>query len=157
MPNPPKLYAVGEESLNLKQWSARYGVPVTTINARIKLRWSVADAVSIPPDRRFRPTNRGPKGVARPCPRLRRHKATNQAYCEWQTSGERHIRYFGKWESAEAEQAYNRFTLEWATRLVRRSPVQPGDTLLLCELVEAWLDYAEHGDDGEGGIGSAAG
>ena len=151
MPNPAKLYTVGAESLTLKQWSARHGVPVTTICSRLKLNWSVKDAVSVPADRRFRPTTPAVKGVTRPCPKLKTHKATGQACCEWQTGGERNVRYFGKAGGAEAERAYARFQLEWATRLVRRSPVSPGDSVLVCELVEAWLDYCETGDDGEGG------
>lgn len=151
MPNPPKLITVGSESLTLKQWSARHGVPVTTIGSRLALGWSPDEAVRVPVDRRFRPTNRAPKGVARPCPKLRHHKPTKQAYCEWMSSGERNVRYFGKWGTEDAEQAYARFQLEWATRLVRRSAVAPGETVLVAELVEAWLEYCETGDDGEGG------
>lgn len=151
MPNPAKLITVGTEALTLKQWSARHGVPASTIDARLRAGKSPAEAVSTPPDRRFRPVHTATRQAVRPCPRLKRHKATGQAYCEWVTAGERNFRYFGQWESAEAEQGYGRFQLEWATRLVRRSSVQPGDTLLVAELVEAWLDYCEHGDDGEGG------
>jgi integrase len=152
MPNPPKLLTVGNESLTLKEWSARPPhVPPTTIRARLLLKWTPQEAVSIPPDRRFRPSVKVVKGVARPCPKLRLHKGTGQAFCQWMTSGERHTKYFGKWQTEEAEQAYARFQLEWATRLVRRSPVAPGETVLVCELVEAWLDYCETGDDGESG------
>jgi hypothetical protein len=104
MPNPPKLLTVGSESLTLNEWSARRGVPATTIRARLKLGWSPKNAVSIQPERRFRPTTKPAKGVARPRPRLRRHKGTNQAYCEWITAG--------KWQSEETEQTLARFQLE---------------------------------------------
>lgn len=151
MPNPPKLITVRNESLTLKQWSARHGVSVTTICSRLALGWSPEEAVAKPPDRRFRPAIKRAKGVARPCPKLAHHKSTGQAYCEWTTSSERFTRYFGKWGTSDAEQAYARFQLEWSGRLVQRSLAEPGATILVVELVEAWLDYCEHGDDGEGG------
>jgi integrase len=150
MPNPPKLFTVGSESLTLNQWSQRHGVPAGTIDSRIRLGWPVADAVRAPVDRRFRPTTRAPKGTTRPTPKLRTHAGSGQAYCEWQSNGERFTRYFGKAGTEAAEDAYKRFQLEWATRLVRRAPAV-GEAVLVCELVEAWLDYCEHGDDGEGG------
>lgn len=150
MPNPPKLITIGAESLTLKQWSQRHGVPAGTIDSRIRLGWPLADAVRTPVDRRFRPTTRAPKGTTRPVPKLRTHRGSGQAYCEWQSNGERFTRYFGKANTPEAEQAHARFQLEWATRLVRRAPAM-GKSLLVCELVEAWLDYCERGDDGEGG------
>ncbi|HEY1187561.1 MAG TPA: site-specific integrase [Gemmata sp.] len=151
MPNPPKLYTVGSETRTLQEWSERHGVPVTTINSRLKLGWSVADAVSVKPDRRFRPTSKPTSGAVRPCPRMKEHKSTGRAHCEWQFANQRHVRYFGKWGSAEAQEAYKRFQLEWATRLVKNSPVPLGETLLVAELVEQWLAYCENGDDGEGG------
>lgn len=152
MPNPPKLYTVGAETLTLIQWAARPpNVPVKTINARLKLGWTVEAAVTTPSDRRFRPKVKAAKGAGRPCPSLKTHRSSGRAYCEWVTSGERHVRYFGKAGTEEAERAYARFQLEWATRLVRKSPVAPGGTVLMCELVEAWLAYCETGDDGEGG------
>ncbi|QJW94750.1 site-specific integrase [Frigoriglobus tundricola] len=152
MPNPPKLLTVGDETLTYKQWAERPPyVSVTTISSRLRLGWSPKNAVTVPPDRRFRPTTSAPKESVRPCPKLRPHKATGQAYCEWQSSGERHVKYFGKWQSEEAKAAYARFTLEWATRLVQRSSVALGDTALVCELVEAWIAYCKTGDGGEGG------
>lgn len=150
MPNPPKRITVGSESLTLAEWSARHGVPATTIDSRLRLNWTPADAVRTPVDRRFRPTTRAPKGTTRPVPKLRTHAGSGQAYCEWQTNGERFTRYFGKAGTEAAEEAYKRFQLEWATRLVRRAPVA-GESVLVAELVEAWLDYCEHGDEGEGG------
>ncbi|MDY3557567.1 hypothetical protein R5W23_000094 [Gemmata sp. JC673] len=151
MPNPPKLYTARGETLTIKQLSAKTSIPVKTINARLKLAWSIEDAVGVAIDRRFRPKVKPVKGPTRPCPVLKKHKATNRACCEWQSGGERHVRYFGKIDSAEAEQGYARFQLEWATRLVKKSPVPLGQTLLVCELVEQWLDYCETGDDGESG------
>jgi integrase len=152
MPNPPKLLTVGSESLTYYQWSARPPhVPVTTICSRLKLGWSPEEAVSIPVDRRFRPTVKHVKGVARPCPKLRVLKASQQAYCEWVTNGQRNVQYFGKAGKEETERKYAKFQMEWATRLVRPVGPKPGEIVLVCELVKAWLHYCENGDDGEGG------
>lgn len=152
MPNPPNLLTVASETHTYAEWSKLKGkVPATTIRARLRLGWTPEDAVSIPPDRRFRPTNKQPRNSVRPCPKLRHHKATGQAYCEWETAGQRHVQYFGKSGSKEAEAAYGRFQLEWATRLVRRSALQPGEAFAVWQVVDAWLNYCEHGDDGEGG------
>jgi integrase len=152
MPTPPKRVTVGSVTKTLAEWSAEPPhVPVTTIRARLRLGWSPAQAVGVAPDRRFRPAANAQKGVTRPCPKLKRHKATGQACCEWQVANERKVRYFGKWGTPEAEREYTRFQLEWATRLVKKSPVALGESLLVCELVEQWLHYCETGDDGEGG------
>jgi integrase len=66
-------------------------------------------------------------------------------------AGERHLRYFGRWGTDEAEAAYARFQLEWATRLVRPAKPEAGQRVAVCRLVKLWLAYCETGDDGEGG------
>ncbi len=152
MPMPPTLLTVSGETKTLAEWVALHGVPSSTIRSRIALGWSVEEAVSVAPDRRFKP---GPKqslaNGPRPCPRLRTHKGTGQAFCEWVTKGKRQIRYFGKAGAKEATDAYTRFTVEWATGMAQARPVAPGETVYLCDLVEAWVAYCENGHDGQGG------
>ncbi|QEG28006.1 hypothetical protein GobsT_27740 [Gemmata obscuriglobus] len=81
MPNPPKMYTVRGETLTLKQCAAKTGVPVTTTNARLKLGCTAENAaVTVAPNRRFRPKVKPVKGPTRPCTTLKTHKATDRAY-----------------------------------------------------------------------------
>lgn len=152
MPMKPTFLTIGNETKTLAEWVACHGVPASTIRSRIALGWSLEQAVTVVPDRRFKPRIRSSGDGPRPCPRLRKHKATGQAFCEWVAKGERHTRYFGPAGSAEATAAYTRFTVEWATRAARVAPpIPPGETAFVCEVVEGWLVHCEHGHDGQGG------
>ncbi|HEX4610534.1 MAG TPA: hypothetical protein VH092_20260 [Urbifossiella sp.] len=152
MPQKPTFLTVGAETKTLGEWVALHGVPASTIRSRIALGWSLEQAVSVPPDRRFKPRVLKSTDGPRPCPRLRRHKGSGQAFCEWVTKGERHVRYFGVAGSPEATEAYTRFTVEWATRAAHPAPaLPPGETAFVCEVVEGWLDYCLRGHDGQGG------
>jgi hypothetical protein len=53
------------------------------------------------------------KRRARPCPALLSHKALGLAYVAWKIQGERQWRYFGPIGSAEADQRYLEFQVEW--------------------------------------------
>jgi integrase len=143
----PTILTIGHETKTLAEWVALHGVPASTIRSRIALGWSLEQAVSVPSDRRFKPSQpRSANG-----PRLRAHKGTGQAFCEWETKGERHIRYFGKSGTTEAADAYTRFTVEWVTGMAQARPLAPGETVYLCDLVDEWVAYCEGGHDGQGG------
>lgn len=152
MPMKPTLLTLGGETKPLGEWATLHGVPTSTIRSRIALGWSLEQAVTVAPDRRFKPRVRVGGDGPRPCPRLRTHKATRQAFAEWVSKGERTVRYFGRAGSKEAREAYTRFTVEWATRAAAVAPpLPPGETPFVCELVEAWLAFCQNGHDGQGG------
>ncbi len=144
VPTPPFLGTVGDATRPVGEWSKLHGVPVSTIRSRLDKGWPPAQAVQTPSDRRFRPAVRNRVAdPARACPRLRRHRASGQAFVEWVEQGERNTRYFGPWDSAEAAAAYNRFQVEWAGRGRGRPPLRPGGMVTVAVLVAGWLDHCD--------------
>lgn len=128
------------ETLSLAAWSARTGIPVSTIRSRIvKLRWSVAEALTTPLDRRFRGGGRHKSDAPRPCPELKKHPATGLAYCRWSDRGKEQWKYFGEWGTERATAAYRRFAREWAAGDTGDDP--PPGGLYVAELVERWLAH----------------
>ncbi len=155
MPFPALVLTVDGTPKPIAQWSAETGVPVTTIHSRVRLGWSHADAVRVPADRRFRPAPRATTAAAtRPAPKLRTHKASGRAYAEWVADRKRHVVYFGKARTPDADGAYARFVLEWATARAgvgtSGTAAGPADGLLVGELIRARLDFCEDAEDGCG-------
>src|SRR5262245_35533904 len=119
MPTPARTLTLGGETLTLRQWSARTGLAVNTITARLdQLGWPIARALSTPADKRFRP-GRPSHDLPRPAPRMRRH-SSGQAYARWRENGQRHYLYFGKWGTEDAREEYRRFVIEWNAGEARR-------------------------------------
>jgi integrase len=141
MPTPPRTLTHAGETLSLKQWSQRTGIAIQTIRSRLDhLKWDAAKALSTPADTQR--ARRGPPPVPapRPCPALRHHKTKNLAYVRWQAAGKDNFAYLGPWGSQEAADAYRRFQIEWASRVI--APEQSRDAaVFICELV---ADYLVH-------------
>jgi len=127
---------------SLKEWAEVTGIPATTILSRInRLRWSVADALTTPVDRRFRKGGRRKKDLPRPCPELKRHPTSGLAYCRWSQDGKERWRYFGPADDPKAKTAYKRFAMEWATGGVDDD--RPAGSLFLAELITRWVAHCE--------------
>lgn len=143
MPHPPRTLTHGGESLTLNEWAARLGIHAETIRCRVDhLGWPVERALTAPPDRRFAARGNHSPAAPRPCPPLRHHRASGQAYSRWQVLGRRHYRYFGEWGSESAGVAYKRFQAEWSAGHAE-TPVQPGEAISLDELVERYLGFVD--------------
>jgi integrase len=143
------------ESLPLDRWATRTGIPAATIRSRLDyLRWSVADALATPVDRRFRGGGRHRADMPRPCPPARRH-ASGQAWARWKSAGQSFCRYFGAWGSEAAQAAYRRFQAEWAQGLAGLKSVTGG--LTVAELVDGYTDHADRYYRKAGRVTSEAG
>lgn len=125
----------------LKGWSERTGIPASTIFARLKSpeRWTVARALTTPPNRKLGRGGRRPKDAPRPCPPLKPHPATGQACCRWSEGGRDQWKYFGKWGTAGAKAAYRRFAAEWNTD----GPPPPAGDSFVAEVVIRWRAHCD--------------
>ncbi len=71
-------------TLSIGEWGARLRLDVGMIRTRLdRLGWAVARALTTPADWRFCKGGRPRKGVPRPVPQLRQHKATTRAFIRW--------------------------------------------------------------------------
>ncbi|HYH65210.1 MAG TPA: site-specific integrase, partial [Urbifossiella sp.] len=140
---PPRSISHDGETLTLAEWAKRTGIPVGTIRSRIDQQgWSVADALGTPVKAKFNPRRAEPIAPPKPCPPLKAHASSGQAYCRWMVHGKEHWRYFGEAGTKAAAEAYRRFQMEWAAR---GSPPPPaGDTMFVCELAEQYLAHVDH-------------
>lgn len=142
MANTPRLLTHDGRTQPLTAWSKETGIPASTIVSRLNgLGWTVARALTAPVNRRFRRAGRPRKNDDRPCPAMRRHKASGQAIAEWLRHGERHTVYLGAWGSGEARTAYRRFQTEWAAG-AHRARTAGGD-VFVADVVVRWLDHCE--------------
>lgn len=145
MPDPKPRFvthpATGE-TLELKEWAARLGLPPNTIRARLdKLRWPVEKALTAPADKRF--SKRGKKRAAaapRPVPEMRRHP-NGKAWARWWEHGRERSRYFGEWNTEDARDSYRRFAAEWLASGHGRA--EPGEPISIAELIERYLPQVE--------------
>ncbi|VTR92786.1 catalytic phage domain protein : Integrase, catalytic core, phage domain protein OS=Rhodopirellula sallentina SM41 GN=RSSM_06627 PE=4 SV=1: Phage_integrase [Gemmata massiliana] len=140
MPNLRKITFEGQ-TLSLTHWSKLKKIPVATIASRLKAGWSVEDALTVPVDRRYsrgggrRAKDAGP----RPCPEMKKHPTTGQAYCRWHANGKDNWAYFGEWGSPEASRKYRRFSLEWAAGGVSAALV--AGNAQISDLVTLWIEH----------------
>lgn len=141
MPNPPRLIEHAGKILTLDQWAAESGIPAGTLRSRLDhLGWDAARALTTPAAKKFsrRPTP-GP-GAVPPCPPMREH-ASGQGYCDWTAGGTRRFRYFGKWQTEEANREYARFAAEWTANA--GAVVERGRRLLVTNVVAAYVAHAD--------------
>jgi integrase len=127
-------------TLSLKQWSEKTGIPPATIKSRLGAGWPLADALGTPVDRRFARGGRRKAGGQRPCPELKEHPTSGQAYCRWSERGKDTWRYFGAWGSEDAKRLYRRFSVEWAAGATTGTGV--GETTV-GRLIVLWLAHCE--------------
>lgn len=138
MPNVSKITHDGK-TLSLKQWAELTGIPPATIKSRLAARKSVADALTTPVDRRFARGGRRKAGAVRPCPELREHPTSGQAYARWHEDKRDRWVYFGAWGTAEAARRYRRFAVEWAAGAV--PPAADAGAATVGRLVVRWLEH----------------
>lgn len=137
------------ETRGLCEWARLRGLSPPTLFRRLDLLgWDVARALDTPPDPRRRHGGRPRADAPRQPPRLSHHKPTGQARVRWRAGGAEHVRYLGRWGSADARDAYRRFVAEWATGPAE--PTRGGPSLTVAALLIQWLkwcetEYVKHG------------
>ncbi|MBN9521951.1 hypothetical protein J0H58_26125 [bacterium] len=142
MPHPPRLISHDNQTLTIAEWAKRTRIPVNTIRSRIdKQGWSVAETLSTPIVAKFNPRRAKSIPAPRPCPPLKIHQSSGQAYCRWRAHSQEHWRYFGDAGSKEAAEGYRRFQMEWAAR--GAAPPPQGGQLFVCELAERYLEHVD--------------
>jgi len=143
MPNPPRLLTPNGITKPLNEWANEAGIPPGTLRARLdQFGWTVAEALAAPVDRRFSHADSGKPNAntPRPVPKLKRQK-DGSAVVRWSSKGKRHWRDFGRYGSPEANEAYQRFALEWVEGMV--SAREMGAEVTVYELAELYLDHAD--------------
>lgn len=142
MPTPPRQLTFRDVTKPIAEWAAEFRVPLGTLRSRLNLGWTVERALTTPVDQRFSSSNAGavPLGTPRPVPKMRRRK-DGLAFVRWQNKGRRHWITLGKWGSAEAREAYRRFTLEWSEGMTAAKEIDGYCTV--AELAELYLDHAD--------------
>ncbi len=129
-------------TLGLAEWSARTGLPASTIKSRLNTGWSVERALTTKRDRRYRSGGRHPAGRPAPCPRLLGPDARGRAYCCWQRGARQHRVYLGPHGTAEAGGAYRRFAAEWAAGRYDAGAAAPdAGSLTVGKLIVLWLGH----------------
>lgn len=142
MPLPPRILTYDGLTLTLAEWAERTRIPVETLRSRLdKQGWRVEAALTTPVKAKFNPRRAKPTDPPRPCPLLKTHPTTRQAYSRWMAHGKEHWRYFGAAGSEDAAAAYRRFQMEWVAR--GAPPPPAGDKLFVCELVEQYLAHVD--------------
>jgi integrase len=140
MPNKPRLIAFRGKTLPLERHAEAAKIPAATVRSRIdNLGWSVADALSVPADRRFASGGRPRANMPRPCPPVKQ-TVDGRARVRWSVAGRQFCRHLGQWGSPEAQEGYRRFQAEWAQGLANAKSL-PG-ALLVSELADAYTDHA---------------
>jgi integrase len=138
---PPSAITHDGTTDSLRGWSGRTGLPVYVISQRLRvLGWPAAKALTAPISARHR--RRGGRfraGEVRPCPRLKPHKASGQAFCRWRAGGRDRVKYFGRWGEAATQAAYRRFQAEWAAGT--HDAPRPGEAFAVADLLAGWVDY----------------
>jgi integrase len=154
MPMPARKITCRGETLTISEWSKRSGVPVPTIRSRIdEFGWDAEPAIFTPVQAKFRGGGRhaAAEGI-RPCPKMKRHKASGLAYCRWSLGGEKHCKYFGEYGSDEARREYARFARQWAENECQAATSggknghprpRKGQPIQIAPLVERFLEWAE--------------
>ncbi len=126
----------------LAGWQRRTGIPAETIRSRVNHQgWPVARALTEAVAAKFAKSNKKPTPAPKPCPPMKPH-ATGQGVVRWTVGGREHSRYMGQWGSDEAATAYRRFQMEWAASATPPTATS-GRGLLVCELIERYLDHVE--------------
>ena len=129
---------------SVSAWAKETGLSHSTITTRLANGWPIADALGAPAAKKFDPRGRRKTGSFRPCPRLKEHKSSGRAVCEWVTKGVRHSRYFGPWGSAKADAGYRRFQAEWLASQSSPVPeIAPGETATVAAVGIRWLAHCE--------------
>ncbi|MBN9523543.1 site-specific integrase [bacterium] len=142
MPHPPRTLTHDGKTLPIAVWAKRTRIPVNTIRSRIdKQGWSVADALGTPVTTKFSPRRKRAVDAPKPCPPLKTHEKSGQAYCRWWDGGKERWRYFGEAGTRQAADEYRRFQMEWAAR---GTPPPPGGGLHVGELVVQYLAHVDH-------------
>jgi integrase len=139
----PRYLTHDGETLRDTEWAERFRLPVKLIRQRLDtLGWDVERALTTPPDPKHgRRGGRPRAGEPRPCPRLRKHKASGQAFTRWRSGGREYTRYFGKWGLPETLTAYRRFSAEWAAGGFQAPTAKARKPLAVSEMLECWLAY----------------
>lgn len=143
MPNPtPRKLTHNGQTLTLNQWAKAIGISAETIRSRIDHQgWPVAKALTTPVAKKFAKRKRATSPTERIAPAMLCHKSSGRAYAKWHIGSEEHVRYFGRWKSKEASEAYRRFCAEWESGL-RNSKRQPAG-VCVDELVDSYLKHVE--------------
>ncbi len=133
-----RLITYKGETLSLKDWGARTGIPFSTIASRLKLGWDLERALTTRPNRDFAKGGRPAKEEARRPPAMKHHKATSRAYARWWSLGTRHVKYFGPWGSDASKAAYRQFVAEWDVG----APLLPEEIRpTIAAVIDAWLAH----------------
>lgn len=112
MTRPAKVYVHAGESLTLAGWAARAGFHPNTLRRRLG-KMSFAEAVALPPGA----PSEARRSARRPCPAMRYHRGTGQAYVAFRVRGRRRWHWLGPWGSRKAVAMYRRFAREWPRQL----------------------------------------
>lgn len=97
------------QTLPLAEWAGRSGLSAKTLQTRVRLGWPPAEALLTPVGVR-----RESRRVPRPCPALRFHPGTGQAFSAWKVRGRRLWAYHGPWGTRKAAAMYRAFQRRWA-------------------------------------------
>lgn len=131
MAGKPRLLENNGLRLSVSEWARRTGLHPNTITSRLRLGWSVADALGTPADR--------PAPLAAvPVPPLKPHRASGQSRVWW--GGQYH--YLGPTGDPATERAYRQFLREHVLAApAPAAPPVPADPTV-GELCAAFLRHA---------------
>lgn len=134
MANKKHLFTFRGETLSLSEWSKKTGVPPSTILSRLKLGWSIGDALTRP-----RQVERLPEAIAVKIPTMSYH-SSGQARV-WHNGG---YIYLGKWGSPQAAARYEQLVRD-IRRQAERALLPAAKTPSVAQLTEAfWAHCRQH-------------
>jgi integrase len=131
------------EKKTIAELAALAGIDAATLRVRIRdFGMSAEEAVSRPLRKRSRSGGRPARNVPRPAPKLKKHPS-GRAYSRWKMAGGVNERYFGRYGSPEAADAYRRFAADWTAGKYDVAPESAGGggRLTVAALAGRWLDH----------------